>query len=310
MSANHWSKQKNKSVPSIYGLRLKCAGDGKWESKDMFSKNMLQKYNCGQGPITCRKHTAGPATEMVCSTCHKTKPLDCFSNANRKVNGSHRCRACVEWTESDIAGHAPLPAPNTMRSLEEREFYQRPRQTLDVFDGAQQLDDGDEEEGEGEEDEFLVEVTDGAFVSDGVSSVGGSTRTPAGNTTSLTSYALKNFNASDVASSRGDQSYHASSAPTDTASTVGTAFTVGRRNHVQFNAYGPDGQVQKRVQSTTAASVTTATTVSSTDAPGRKNWPKVASRKVGHSAPSYLQYENPDEVGQCDDDSDESADEC
>ncbi|ROW12928.1 hypothetical protein VPNG_04647 [Cytospora leucostoma] len=305
MSANYWSEQKNKSVPTIYGLRLKCAGDGKWESKDMFSKNMLQKYNRGQRPITCRKHTAGPATEMVCSTCHKTKPLDCFSNANRKVNGNRRCRACVEWTESDVAGHAPLPAPNNMRSLEEREFYQRPRQTLDVFDGAQQHDNGGHED-----EEYRVEVTEGVFISDGASSVGQSTTTPADTTTSLTSYALKNFNASDAASSRGGQSYHASSAPTDTASTIGTASTVGRRNYVQFNAYGPDGQVQKRVQSTTAASVTTATTVSSTDVPGRKNWPKVASRKVGLSTPAYLQYENPDEVGQCDNDSDESADEC
>ncbi|ROW04185.1 hypothetical protein VSDG_00818 [Cytospora chrysosperma] len=292
MSANKWStNKKNQSLPH----RLKCIADGKWELKEMFSNNMLQKYHSGQD-ITCRKHTQGPVSEIKCVTCYRYRPLNCFSNSARKMNGSHRCRDCVDWSEADLPGYNPLPAPNAQRSIEERELYQRPQQTIEVSDEYEK------------EDEYVTEIDGAASSTDQASSAGHSNQPLAGNPHGLTTYALQNFNASNPTYSRSGQSYHASSAPTDSASTFGTESTVRPRGHVEFNAYGPEGQAQKRVQSVTAASKMTATSASSS-VPGRKNWAKPEGRKTGIAPPSYLEYENPDEAGNCYD-SDGSEDFC
>ncbi|ROW06497.1 hypothetical protein VMCG_04344 [Cytospora schulzeri] len=292
MSANYWAtNKKNQSLPA----RLKCIADGKWEPKDMFSNNMLQKYHSGLD-ITCRKHTQGPISEIKCINCHRYKPLACFSKSARKLNGSRHCRDCVDWSEADMPGIAPLPPPNGQRSVEERELYKRPQQTIEVSDGYQK------------EDEYLVEIDGATSSTDQALSVGRSNPSSADNSQGLTTYALQNFNASNPAYSRSGQSYHSSSAPTDTASTLGTESTVRPRGHAEFNAYGPQGQVQKRVQSVTAASERTASSVAS-GVPGRKNWAKPAGRKTGIAAPAYLEYENPDEVGHCFD-SDGSEDFC
>lgn len=261
----------------------------------MFSNNMLQKYHKGQ-EITCRKHTQGPISEIKCVNCYRYKPLNCFSNSARKVNGSRRCRDCVDWSEADLPGYTPLPAPNAQRSIEERELYQRPQQTTDVSHEYEK------------EDEYMTEIDGGAASIDQVSSVGRSNQSSVGTSNGLTTYALQKFNASNPAHSRSGQSYHASSAPTDSASIFGTEPTVRPRAHVEFNAYGPEGQAQKRVQSVTAASEITATSVSS-GVPGRKNWAKPEGRKTGIAVPSYLEYENPDEAGDCYD-SDGSEDFC
>lgn len=261
----------------------------------MFSSSMIQRYRSGKD-ITCRKHTQGAVAEIKCVNCHKYKPLKSFSNSERNVNGSHRCRDCVEWSEADMPGINPLPAPNAQRSVDERELYKR----------AQQAVDGSEEYEK--EDDPLVELKSAASSTDQASSVGRSSHSSIGNSHGLTTYALQNFNASNPAYSRSGQSYHASSAPTDTASTFDTDSTVRPRGHVEFNAYGPEGQIQRRVQSMTAASEITSTSDSS-GVPGRKNWAKPEGRKTGVAAPSYLQYENPDEVGDCFD-SDGSEDFC
>lgn len=296
----------------------------------MFSKNMLQKYQSGRGSITCRKHTSGPATELLCTFCHRKRPLSYFSKSARRVNGgSQHCRDCVAWHESDLPGYAPLPAPNAQRSCSERLFYNRPQQVWDRFD---------EEE---EEEEAQMEEANG-FNSTTVqaSSVDRSGHFPDGNPDdaaayglqnfntlnigsnrddsnpeppAVTGYALQNFNMLNLDSSRDDQSHHASSAPTESDSKIDNDSTVDSRSHVEFNAYGPDGQYQKRVESITAASETPATGVTSghDSVPGRKNWAKVPGRKTAIIAPAYLSYENPDEVGNdYDYDSDGSADYC
>ncbi|KUI74039.1 hypothetical protein VM1G_09357 [Cytospora mali] len=297
MSANYGSAKKNQGLP----VRIKCIADGRWETKDMFSKNMLQKYKSGQG-ITCRKHTPGSIVEIICVGCHRSKPLNCFSNSERKVHGSHRCRDCVEWSEADCPGYNPLPPPNAQRSVEERELYNRPQQTLEVFH-----DDHDDQD-----DEYAIETDCTPFSTDQASSVGRSDNSSISNSNGLTTYALQNFNVSNPPYSRSGQSYQDSFAPTDTASTTGTNITERPRSHVHYNAYGPKGQVQTRTQSVVAASETTATfgaTSVSSSVPGRKNWAKPNGRKTAVVAPSYLQYENPDDVGHCYD-SDESADIC
>ncbi|KUI57703.1 hypothetical protein VP1G_05031 [Cytospora mali] len=302
MSANYWSAKKNQGLPDSSEIRIKCIADGRWELKDMFSKNMLQKHKSGQD-ITCRKHTPGSVAEIVCVGCHRSKPLNCFSNSARKVNGSHRCRDCVEWSEADCPGYNPLPPPNAQRSVEERELYNHPQQTLEVV-----YDNHDDED----EYEYATETDCAPFSTDQASSVGRSDNSSISNSNSLTTYALQNFNASNPAYSRSSQSYQNSFALTDTASTTGTKITERPRSHVHYNAYGPKGQVRRRIQSVVAASETTATfgaTSVSSSVPGRKNWAKPDSRKTAIVAPSYLQYENPDNVGHAYD-SDESADNC
>lgn len=194
-----------------------------------------------------------------------------------------------------MPGINPLPAPNAQRSVDERELYKPPQHATDVND-------------ERDEDEDLMDFSSTVSSTDHVSSVGRDSHSSAGTPHGLTTYALQNFNASNPAYSRSGQSYHTSSAPTDTASTFDTETTVRPRGHVEFNAYGPEGQVQRRVQSVTAASEITATSKSS-GVPARKNWAKPEGRKTGIAAPAYLQYENPDDVGHCSD-SDGSQDFC
>ncbi|KAG8164004.1 hypothetical protein KVR01_005922 [Diaporthe batatas] len=295
MAYNHGGKD-NKSLPAM----LKCAADGKLEKSDMFSNNMLKKRQFNPSArITCRKHTAGPTTELLCSNCRKHKPVIFFSNAERKSSGSQRCRACIEWMENDAPGHVPLPAPNSVREEDELKPF-ADQNTLNLA-----FVDSDDD------DDFVTEAHD-----DGVSgtwmgrSKESSTAAKSGaGLTASNLQSLDDFGNSRSASSRGVGSYHASSAPTDTASTAGTDVTTRPSGGPQFNAYGPEGQFQKR-QAGTAASVVSGTSRTSRSSSGRNAWIKVPGRKTGPSLPRHLEYENPEFVGQEDYDDDDSSDGC
>lgn len=283
----------------IQPSRLKCAGDGKLEKNDMFSNNMLKKRQFNpNAQITCRKHTAGPATELLCSNCRKHKPVTFFSNAERKSSGGQRCRACVEWMENDEPGHAPLPAPNSAREEVETKPYAQENSLNLAF-----VDDDDDDD-----DFFVTDAQDDGFSGSWVGRSKESTGAKSGdgltasNLQSLTNSAGN----SRSASSRGVSSYHASSAPTDGGSTAGTELTARPSEGRQFNAYGPDGQFQKR-QAGTAASVASGTSRNSS---GRNAWAKVPARKTGPSLPRHLEYENPEFVGHEDYDDDDSSDGC
>lgn len=269
----------------------------------MFSNNMLKKRSFNpNAQITCRKHTATPATELLCSNCRKHKPVIFFSNAERKSSGGQRCRACVEWMENDEPGFVPLPAPNSAREKHELEPY-KDQNTLDLA-----FVDSDDE------DDFVTEAQDGAFAGAWMGRSKESTGAKPGDglTASNLQYLADSGN-SRSASSRGVGSYHASSAPTDTASTAGTEFTARPGEGRQFNAYGPDGQFQKRQAGGTAASVASGTSRAShasRSSSGRNAWTKVPARKTGPSLPRHMEYEDPEFVGHEDYDDDDSSDGC
>ena len=261
----------------------------------MFSNNMLKKrsYNAN-AQITCRKHTATAATELLCSSCRKHKAIDFFSKNERKASGSQRCRACVEWVESVDPAFIPLAAPNSVRDEEEKAPYKG-----DAEDGAGFYGDVD--------DGYVSESLSGAFSNPWM----GRSRetTGAGRDAGLTANNLQYLTGSGTAysaSSRGGGSYHASSAPTDSASTAGTENTARPRDTPQFNAYGPEGQFQKRNVSI-ASSVTSGTSRSTA---GSKGWARPAGRKMPPALPRHLEYENPDTVGYCAYDDDDSSDGC
>lgn len=274
--------------------RLKCAADGKLEKNSMFSGNMLKKRSFNpNAQITCRKHTASAATELLCSSCRKQKSIDFFSKNERKSSGSQRCRACVEWLECDEPDHIPLPAPNSVRDDEETKVYKGdPRNIV----RPRVDEDGD----------YLTEARDG--VSDG-SWLGRNRETTGAETgEGLTAENLRQVAGARnpfSASSRGSGSYHPSSAPTDSASTAGTEDTA-RPREAQFNAYGPSGQYQRR-QAGTASSVTSATSRSTT---GSKDWARPATRKYAPALPRHMEFENPNTVGYDAYDDDDSSDGC
>lgn len=260
----------------------------------MFSNNMLKKRSFNpNAQITCRKHTGGPVTEMLCSNCRKHKPMEFFSNSERKTSGRQRCRACVEWMDSDEPGYAPLAAPNSAREDDERKAYKGDGLDLSFYS------DGD--------DDYVTDAQDGAFSDSWMGRSRETTAAKSGNglTANNLQYLAEAGN-SYSASSRGTGSYHASSAPTDTASTAGTEVTARPCGARSFNAYGPDGEFQKR-QAGTAASVTSGTSRSSS---GRGNWAKPAARKMAPALPRHLEYENPDTVGHEAYDDDDSSDGC
>lgn len=261
----------------------------------MFSNNMLKKRSFNpNAKITCRKHTPGPATEMLCSNCRKHKAIDYFSKNERKSSGGQRCRACVEWMESDEPGYVPLPAPNSARDGDdERAPYKGNGPDLSFYS------DGD--------DDYVTEAQAGAFSSSWVGRSRETTGAKSGDglTANNLQYLASTGNMYSVPS-RGTGSYHASSAPTDTASTAGTEATARPRETRQFNAWGPDGEFQKR-QAGTAASVISGTSRSSS---GRNNWAKPDGRKMAAALPRHLEYENPDTVGHEAYDDDDSSDGC
>ncbi|KAI3394295.1 hypothetical protein diail_2942 [Diaporthe ilicicola] len=312
MAHHYGSKNQNKSIPAM----LKCAVDGKLEASSMFSNNMLKKRSFDpNAQITCRKHTAGAVTELVCSNCHQHKPVDDFSNAERKTGSEHRCRICVEWLEGDESGYVPLPAPNSIRTpgWEIMTYKANRGVTGDMCD--ENVDFGDEEDGN-----YATEAQAGGSSTDH-SPWTGRAKAPTSYPNDghvdarLTVSNLITHNGSsetNFASSRDVSSYHASSAPsapsapTDTASTTGTETTARPGDPRRFNAYGPDGQFQKR-QAGRAASETSGT---SRTTPGSKGWAKVSGRKYPPALPRHMENENPDRVGDHAYYDDDSSDGC
>lgn len=103
--------------------------------------------------VNCIKHTSGNVQELACEDCGEIKPLDAFSKAARKVNGSTRCRDCVSWTEADTTTANPLPAPREPRAPDELDLRSNARDELN------------------EEAEFLVGGMEAMFMGDGTTSV-------------------------------------------------------------------------------------------------------------------------------------------
>lgn len=276
--------------------RLKCSADGKLESRDMFSNNMLKKRSFNpNAKITCSKHaTGGAVTELLCSSCRKHKAIDFFSKNERKSSGGQRCRACVEWVTADEPDHIPLPAPNAVRDHEEREVYKGHLENIAPVHDDLGDDYVTEAQGGASDDSWLTRSreTTGAETGDGL--------------TFTNLQYIQDRGDAYSASSRGGGSYHASSAPTDSASTTGTESTARPDDARQFNAYGPNGQFQRR-QTGTASSVTSATSRSTN---GRKDWARPATRKCAPALPRHMEYENPDTVGHCDYADDDSSDGC
>ncbi|KAK7724233.1 hypothetical protein SLS64_000567 [Diaporthe eres] len=289
--SDYYSNKHNKSLPAM----LKCAADGKLEKNSMFSSNMLKKRSFNpNAQITCRKHTASAATELLCSSCRKQKPIDFFSKNERKSSGAQRCRACVEWIECDEPDSIPLPAPNSIRDHKEKEVYKG--------DSRNHVPFHVDEDGDYVTEAYARAVDD--------SWMGRSSETTGAETgEGLTLENLQIINDarnSRSTSSHGGGSYHPSSAPTDSASTAGTEDTTRPRVAHQFNAYGPNGQLQKR-QTSTASSVTSGTSRSTT---AGKNWARPATRKYAPALPRHMEFENPDTVGYDAYDDDDSSDGC
>lgn len=261
----------------------------------MFSANMLKKRSFNpNAQITCRNHTAGGAiTELLCSSCRKKKALNFFSNSERKASGSQRCKACVEWVEADEPGFTPLPAPNSIRDQKERQVYKGdPRDTQNYS-----VD---------EDDDYITEDQFGAHDDSWRGRSKETTGAETGRGLTAENLSLNDAGNPYSSSSRGGDSYHPSSAPTDSASTTGTEDTARAGDARHFNAFGPNGQLQRR-QAGTASSVTSATSRSTN---GSKDWARPASRKYVPELPRHMEYENPDAVGHGDYDDDDSSDGC
>lgn len=288
----------------------------------MFSNNMLKKRSFNpNASITCRKHTAGAVSELLCSSCRRHKPLEAFSNAERKLGGSQRCRGCVEWIEHDESGYIPLPAPNSAREPGwETKVYEDKHKGGNTGDfyaskyGCFGGDEGGDYSTEAQGDAFEADYAPWTSQSRAII---GAARSNAilgpkphdygdGFLTAKNLRAHNDSGGSYRASSRGDGSYHASSAPTDTASTTGTESTAQPGSSRPFNAYGPDGQVEKR----RAGTATPATSITSHGTTGRSAWAKPEGRKYAPALPGHMENENPAAAGNYARDDDDSSDGC
>lgn len=283
--------------------------DGRLERMDQFSQNAIKAYKEAkrQGRpyrVRCRHHTQGIVTELKCVSCGQVKAVDLFSNNERK-SFNPRCRDCVAWTEADMPTSAPLPAPGEDRAPDETKFALNRR---DADESDQEM----EECSAGMDDMVLND--DATDVSRSVAS-----DIDHGNDGHITYSALSIHNHRVQPRGRAG-TYNPSSAPSapsDVASTTGTARPspcADNGNQVQgrhYPAYGPDGQVQWRAQSVLSASDATSATTTTAIRESRSGWAKPEGRRTAPDAPNYLVNKHPDEPKQAFryDDSD-SADEC
>lgn len=278
-------------------LRIVCTVDGKFERRDQFSQNELKRYTEAKRKgntvhMRCRKHTQGSVFELVCKDCGQAKALNHFSNAARKVNGSRRCRDCVSWTESDLAGTGPLPAPGAVRAPNEFKFERRGHQGIDEWQYSS-LDQA---------------TSDGLHTGLASMTINDNTSSGGHDTSVLTSAATKKHTR-EQPDSRPGAGYNPSSAPSDLVSTVGLGRTRPSGNHpAQYTAYGPNGEAQKRAQSVITGS-DGPSAVSTVKGYSRGGFAKVEGRKTAPDPPNYLINEHSDEQHRYYYSDDESSDE-
>ncbi|KAF3765849.1 hypothetical protein M406DRAFT_329707 [Cryphonectria parasitica EP155] len=252
---------------------LRCTVDNKFERLDQFSQNQLNKYRDAKragrpAQLRCRKHIQGTATELKCDDCDEYKPLSEFSNASRKAsNRSRRCRDCIAWTEADMAGTEPLPAPGAPRAPDEQDYGRYGLQDAEKLDKTKEEDF--------EDDLASMSINDST-----------SNTTECGYNHILTSTALETHNDRHQSVGHSSPAYNPSSTPS-TPMVTSSSYHQQPRQPI-YTAYGHNGEIHKRTQTLISNSDNTSGVPSIKGVSRRGGFVKFDNRRMVPDPPSYL----------------------
>ncbi|KFZ18493.1 hypothetical protein V501_01181 [Pseudogymnoascus sp. VKM F-4519 (FW-2642)] len=123
MSTFNWNdnlKEKGIDLPATFKCRI-CT-KVKPATNDHFSKKELKTYTSRiamgravtgfNANLRCRHCSGENVFELLCQYCNVTKSKDDFSYNQRTAALSARCKACVNWQETNEPGTETLPGPS------------------------------------------------------------------------------------------------------------------------------------------------------------------------------------------------------
>ncbi|KFY25968.1 hypothetical protein V493_04334 [Pseudogymnoascus sp. VKM F-4281 (FW-2241)] len=161
MSYFKWKENLNGKgigLPDTFKCRI-CT-KVKPSTNDHYSKKELKTYTSRvtmgktitgfSANLRCRHCSGENVFELLCQNCHITKSKDDFSYNQRTAALSARCKACVNWTETNEPGTETLPGPSMAlhpdTTLADVSNFQNPGIVLSVLASSanEGTDDGDE----------------------------------------------------------------------------------------------------------------------------------------------------------------------
>ncbi|ELR08565.1 hypothetical protein GMDG_03260 [Pseudogymnoascus destructans 20631-21] len=163
MSTFNWNENlnnKGKGIDLPATFKCRICSKVKPATNDHFSKKELKVYTSRiamrrsvtgfSANLRCRHCSGENVFELLCQYCHVTKAKDDFSYNQRTAALSARCKACVNWQETNEPGTETLPGPSMAlhpdTTLAAASNSSNPGNALSVLvtSTAQAADDGDE----------------------------------------------------------------------------------------------------------------------------------------------------------------------
>ncbi|KAJ4127161.1 hypothetical protein NW768_008788 [Fusarium equiseti] len=101
--------------------QYRCAVGGEWKDISEFSRSQQRRArnnNRENSGMICMAHSQPSRAEIACTVCCRTRPIDQYSNNERKSENP-RCQQCVAWDTDQEHGVTPIPLATGHVSIEE-----------------------------------------------------------------------------------------------------------------------------------------------------------------------------------------------
>ncbi|EGX96406.1 hypothetical protein CCM_01062 [Cordyceps militaris CM01] len=253
------------SSASAAPTRFRCKVGGEWKNLSDFSnaqQKNLRYLSSGRhldpahSGMTCKQHSAGARAEMRCEVCMLVKSIDDFSKNSRR-NGESQCRRCVAWTEIQEPGLTPGPLETGHISPEE-EQQQTLRQHFVMTQDFFPIDDDDDLPRAPISDFSQLGLDDAYEQAAGTPCVTEFLSQQVSTLTVPRHLRGKAKAVSEAASSTAGSTAGDLSLPTTLLDTDSDASSVVNQS---FNAWGPDGEMERRRQPASVADSSSASSL-------------------------------------------------
>ncbi|KAJ4007200.1 hypothetical protein NW752_007821 [Fusarium irregulare] len=117
--------------------QYRCAVGGEWKDISEFSRSQQRRArpnNRENSGMICLAHSQPSRAEITCTVCCRTRPIDQYSNNERKSDNP-RCQQCVAWDTDQEHGVTPIPLATGHVSIEEDALkrYKEPTSCSEFF---------------------------------------------------------------------------------------------------------------------------------------------------------------------------------